>query len=85
MVSFFGCSDDAYPLVIAAHPQKPNQFTVGLSNGGVIVFEPLNPTGKWSTFPPFEDGSAGAMSVESDNDDCGSSQPDFNDFRVRSN
>lgn len=57
---------------------------MGLSNGGVIVFEPLNPTGKWSTFPPFEDGSAGAMSVESDNDDCGSSQPDFNDFRVRS-
>ncbi|KAJ9167704.1 hypothetical protein P3X46_019312 [Hevea brasiliensis] len=64
----FSSCDDGYPLVIAAHPQKPNQFAVGLSNGGVIVFEPLNPAGKWSTLPPYEDGSEGAMPVESDVD-----------------
>ncbi|CAA3006574.1 topless-related 4-like [Olea europaea subsp. europaea] len=37
----------AYPLVIAAHPSKPNQFAVGLSDGGVYVLEPLESEGKW--------------------------------------
>ncbi|KAK4491060.1 hypothetical protein RD792_001782 [Penstemon davidsonii] len=29
------------PVVVAAHPQKPNQFALGLSSGGVVVIEPL--------------------------------------------
>ncbi|XP_065849213.1 topless-related protein 1-like [Euphorbia lathyris] len=40
-------SFDVYPVDIAAHPQKPNQFAVGLTNGSVVVFEPLKTTGKW--------------------------------------
>ncbi|KAL2500697.1 topless-related protein 4-like [Forsythia ovata] len=31
----------AYPLVIAAHPSEPNQFAIGLTDGGVCVIEPL--------------------------------------------
>ncbi|KAK7261959.1 hypothetical protein RIF29_28285 [Crotalaria pallida] len=45
-------------LVIAAHPQEPNQFAVGLSDGGVHVFEPLESEGKWGVPPPIENGSA---------------------------
>ncbi|XLR33674.1 hypothetical protein S83_061574 [Arachis hypogaea] len=33
-------SSNVQPLVIAAHPQEPNQFAVGLSDGGVHLFEP---------------------------------------------
>ncbi|WJZ85351.1 hypothetical protein VitviT2T_004891 [Vitis vinifera] len=36
-----------YPLAVAAHPQKPNQFALGLSVGGVMVFEPLEPEEQW--------------------------------------
>ncbi|KAH7855382.1 hypothetical protein Vadar_024216 [Vaccinium darrowii] len=32
-------SQAVYPLVVAAHPQQPNQFAVGLTNGSVIVME----------------------------------------------
>ncbi|EYU20238.1 hypothetical protein MIMGU_mgv1a005807mg [Erythranthe guttata] len=32
------------PVVIAAHPKKKNQFALGLSNGEVVVVEPLFPT-----------------------------------------
>ncbi|XP_058728883.1 topless-related protein 1-like isoform X2 [Vicia villosa] len=47
------------PLVIAAHPQEPNQFAVGLSDGGVHVFEPLESEAKWGVPPPpIENGSA---------------------------
>ncbi|WOH05518.1 hypothetical protein DCAR_0624935 [Daucus carota subsp. sativus] len=47
-----------HPLVIAAHPQEPNQFALGLSDGGVHVFEPLESEGKWGVPPPAENGSA---------------------------
>uniref|UniRef100_A0A0D3G4W6 Uncharacterized protein n=1 Tax=Oryza barthii TaxID=65489 RepID=A0A0D3G4W6_9ORYZ len=30
-----------YPMVVAAHPWKPNQFAVGMSDGAVHVLEPL--------------------------------------------
>ncbi|WCJ30342.1 Protein TOPLESS [Euphorbia peplus] len=40
-------SFDVHPVNIAAHPEKPNQFALGLTNGGVVVFEPLKTTGKW--------------------------------------
>jgi WD40 repeat protein len=47
-----------YPLVIAAHPQEANQFALGLSDGGVHVFEPLESEGKWGVPPPAENGAA---------------------------
>uniref|UniRef100_A0A2P2KPC5 Topless-related protein 4-like n=1 Tax=Rhizophora mucronata TaxID=61149 RepID=A0A2P2KPC5_RHIMU len=46
-----------YPLVIAAHPSEPNQFALGLTDGGVYVLEPSESEGKWGTFPPVENGA----------------------------
>jgi hypothetical protein len=40
-------SSNVYPLAIAAHPQIPAQFAVGLTDGGVYVFEPHEVGGKW--------------------------------------
>ncbi|XP_019155381.1 PREDICTED: uncharacterized protein LOC109152249 [Ipomoea nil] len=40
-------SEDVYPLVIAAHPQEPNQFAVGLTDGSIEVIEPLKSQGNW--------------------------------------
>ncbi|PWA72233.1 WUS-interacting protein 2 [Artemisia annua] len=45
-----------YPLVVAAHPSEPNQFALGLTDGGVCLIEPLESEGKWGT-------SAGPESV----------------------
>ncbi|MCI68683.1 transducin/WD40 repeat protein [Trifolium medium] len=37
-----------YPTAIAAHPQKPNQFAAGFTDGSVCVFEPKEPpSGNW--------------------------------------
>nr|XP_043628394.1 topless-related protein 4-like [Erigeron canadensis] len=41
-------------FVIAAHPFEPDQFALGLSDGGVCVFEPSESEGKWGTSPPLE-------------------------------
>ncbi|XP_038717839.1 protein TOPLESS [Tripterygium wilfordii] len=54
-------ASSVHPLVIAAHPQEPNQFALGLSDGGVHVFEPLESEGKWGVPPPVENGSAGSV------------------------
>ncbi|XP_048233740.1 topless-related protein 1 isoform X3 [Ricinus communis] len=54
-------SSSLHPLVIAAHPQEPNQFALGLSDGGVHVFEPLESEGKWGVPPPTENGSASSV------------------------
>ncbi|KAG5048395.1 hypothetical protein JHK85_009498 [Glycine max] len=43
-------SSSIYPLAIAAHPQKPSQFAVGLTDGRVIVFEPQKTGEDWSKF-----------------------------------
>ncbi|XP_054780922.1 protein TOPLESS-like isoform X2 [Prosopis cineraria] len=51
-------SPSVQPLVVAAHPQEPNQFALGLSDGAVHVFEPLESEGKWGLSPPIENGSA---------------------------
>ncbi|KAG5555927.1 hypothetical protein RHGRI_006543 [Rhododendron griersonianum] len=40
-------SQDVYPRVIAAHPQKPNQFAIGLTNGFIVLMEPQESEGKW--------------------------------------
>jgi len=37
-----------YPVVVAAHPQLPNQFAIGLTDGSVIVMEPPTITGQAS-------------------------------------
>ncbi|CAA7407500.1 unnamed protein product [Spirodela intermedia] len=50
-------SSNVYPLVIAAHPLEPNQFALGLTDGGVHVLEPLESEGKWGAVPPVENGS----------------------------
>ncbi|KAF3596308.1 hypothetical protein DY000_02025940 [Brassica cretica] len=42
------------PLVVAAHPQEPNQFAVGLNDGTVKVIEPTEAEGKWGMVPPSE-------------------------------
>ncbi|KAK2659846.1 hypothetical protein Ddye_006379 [Dipteronia dyeriana] len=37
-----------FPTVVAAHPLNPNQFAVGLTDGSVYVFEPLESDGQCS-------------------------------------
>lgn len=65
------CSLRVYPLVVAAHPSEPNQFALGLTDGGVCVLEPLESEGKWGTSPPLENG-AGPSSTSGA---AGSDQP----------
>jgi len=60
-LSFIFCSSTVYPLAIAAHPQEPNQFAIGLTDGSVQVFEPLESDGKWGVPPPAENGTSGSM------------------------
>jgi WD40 repeat protein len=38
-------SQNTYPFVIAAHPQEPNQFAIGMSDGSIKVIEPIG--GRW--------------------------------------
>ncbi|KAG9156020.1 hypothetical protein Leryth_012087 [Lithospermum erythrorhizon] len=38
-----------YPTVIAAHQRKPYHIAVGLTDGGVIIVEPHDPAGNWSS------------------------------------
>ena len=57
------CSSNVHPLVIAAHPSEPNEFALGLSDGGVHVFEPLESENKWGVPPPVENGSASSMAA----------------------
>lgn len=54
MVSFhfsrdfvLGFRSKMYPVAVAAHPEKANQFAVGLSVGGVMVIEPLEGEEEW--------------------------------------
>jgi len=51
-------SGNVYPLVIAAHPSEPNQFAVGLTDGGIQVIEPLESECKWGiTIRPLDNGT----------------------------
>lgn len=54
-------SSSVHPLVIAAHPQEANQFALGLSDGGVHIFEPLESEGKWGVPPSTENGSSSSV------------------------
>ncbi|OAY77431.1 Topless-related protein 1 [Ananas comosus] len=40
-----------YPLTIAAHPSEPMRFALGLSNGKVIILEPLESNRSWLNPP----------------------------------
>lgn len=75
MLLFLCSNGNVQPLVIAAHPQEPNQFAVGLSDGVVHVVEPLESEGKWGVPPPSENGSASnvagaASSVRASSDEA---------------
>lgn len=61
-------SPKVYPLVIAAHPSDPNQFALGLSDGGVVVLEPLESEGKWGTLPLVENGAGPSTSAVASSD-----------------
>ncbi|XP_016566661.1 protein TOPLESS [Capsicum annuum] len=50
-----------HPVEVAAHPQDPNQFALGLSNDSVLVLEPLESEGKCGDPPPLENGFANDM------------------------
>ncbi|KAA8525517.1 hypothetical protein F0562_007372 [Nyssa sinensis] len=50
-------SSPVYPIVIATHPQECNQFALGLTDGSVHVFEPLESEGQWGTPPVLDNGS----------------------------
>jgi hypothetical protein len=57
------CSSTVYPLVVAAHPSEPNQFSLGLTDGGVVVLEPGESEGKWGTGPPAENGAVSSVTI----------------------
>ncbi|KAK7246353.1 hypothetical protein RIF29_41220 [Crotalaria pallida] len=49
-------SQNVYPVVVAAHPQEPNQFAVGLSDGSIKVIEPepIESEGRWGVQAPAD-------------------------------
>ncbi|KAK9055103.1 hypothetical protein SSX86_026183 [Deinandra increscens subsp. villosa] len=57
-----------YPLVVAAHPSEPNQFALGLTDGGVCVIEPLESEGKWGSSPGAENGAGPTASAANTTD-----------------
>lgn len=50
-------------MVVAAHPLEPNQFALGLTDGGVHVLEPPESEGKWGTAPPLPAENGGGLGV----------------------
>lgn len=58
-------SQPLYPLVIAAHPQEPNQFAVGLTDGCVKVIEPAGSEGKWVVAVPVDNGMQNGRTASS--------------------
>ncbi|KAJ3698981.1 hypothetical protein LUZ61_002686 [Rhynchospora tenuis] len=51
-------------VVVTAHPSVSNQFALGLTDGGVLVLEPLESEGKWGAAPVSENGSVRASSCD---------------------
>ncbi|KAL3538214.1 hypothetical protein ACH5RR_001580 [Cinchona calisaya] len=58
-------SRTVYPLVIAAHPQDPNQFAIGLTDGSIKVLEPQESEGKWGVTPPVDKGMLNGRTASS--------------------
>ncbi|XP_057872260.2 protein TOPLESS-RELATED PROTEIN 2 isoform X1 [Cryptomeria japonica] len=52
--------NNVYPLVIASHPSEPNQFALGMTDGGIHVIEPSESEGKWGVGPPPDNGTVGS-------------------------
>lgn len=50
-------SSRVFPVVITAHPSEPNQFALGLTDGGVHVMEPPESERNWGAAPPLENGA----------------------------
>lgn len=44
---------NTYPVVVAAHPSQPTQFAIGMTDGGVQIFEPLPSDGQWGRSSPL--------------------------------
>ncbi|XP_020595497.1 protein TPR3-like [Phalaenopsis equestris] len=60
-------SSSVYPVVLAANPTDPNQFALGLTDGGVHVLEPLESQGKWGSAPPLENVVGSSVSQPAGN------------------
>ncbi|XP_078160587.1 TOPLESS-related 2 isoform X2 [Carex rostrata] len=60
-----------YPNVLAAHPQEPTQFAIGLTDGVVKVVEPLESDKKWGPSLSIENGVPNGRQVAA----VGTSQP----------
>ncbi|PSS03049.1 Topless-related protein [Actinidia chinensis var. chinensis] len=58
-------SQVVYPVVIAAHPQEPNQFAIGLTDGSLKVMEPSESESKWGVVPPFDNGMLNGRAASS--------------------
>ncbi|XVE89075.1 hypothetical protein DITRI_Ditri19aG0121100 [Diplodiscus trichospermus] len=56
-----------YPVVIAAHPSEPNQFALGLSDGGVHVLEPPE-EGNWGSSTLLENVAGPTISSTAGSD-----------------
>lgn len=63
---FLPPSPNVYPVVIAAHPSKPTQFALGLSDGNVQVLERLEPEKQKETLPSPESAAGGSASSNLD-------------------
>ncbi|XP_039019288.1 topless-related protein 1-like [Hibiscus syriacus] len=71
-------SSTVHPLAVAAHPQEPNQFAIGQTDGSVYVFEPIESEGKWdvvSQLQRIENGSASTIAPQSAVSDQPKPQP----------
>ncbi|KAJ0792713.1 putative Topless family protein [Helianthus annuus] len=66
---------NVHPMVIAAHPQEPNQFALGLSDETVHVLKPLESDGRWGVPPPVDNGSTSTVSATPPAAGSGSEQP----------
>ncbi|KAJ8534956.1 hypothetical protein K7X08_016684 [Anisodus acutangulus] len=51
------------PVVVAAHPRNPNQFALGLNDGGVVVILPPESEGRWLVPPKGDDHNEYTMEV----------------------
>ncbi|KAL2514904.1 Topless-related protein 3 [Forsythia ovata] len=58
-------SQAIHPVMVAAHPQDPSQFAVGLTDGSVKVIEPSESEGKWGSSPPADNGMLSGRAASS--------------------
>lgn len=61
----FDSSQPVYPLVIAAHPNEPNQLAIGMTDGTVKVLEPTECEGRWGMAVPVDNGVANGRAAAS--------------------